>query len=162
MIVCPLLSLYAELSLGMREESKDVAPGFREGRILVAEDHVTDQRVVQLMLQRAGYSVDVVRNGLQAVAALYRQNYDLVLMDCRMPEMDGLEATRHIRKLQQHQPAIIAITAYMKTGFQEQCLESGMDDYLFKPYHWQQLLQMVAKHLERSRQLTKAGFTDAR
>ena len=153
----------------MREKLRDVAPGFVEGtvsakdattsfssnesRILVAEDDPTDQRVIQLMLQRAGYSVDVVWNGSQAVAASQARRYDLVLMDCLMPEMNGLEAARHIRKLEEHQPAIIAITAYMKTGYREQCLGSGMDDYLSKPYHWQQLLQLVRKHLERSPQL---------
>jgi CheY-like chemotaxis protein len=137
----------------MQEPLRDIVPGYKEGRILVAEDHPIDRRVVQLLLQRAGYSVDVVWNGHQAVAALHARNYDLVLMDCLMPEMDGLEAAQHIRKLQEYQPAIIAVTAYMKEGYREQCLRSGMDDYLSKPYHWQQLLQVIQAHLERSRQL---------
>jgi CheY-like chemotaxis protein len=141
----------------MREELRDIASGFRGDRILVAEDDPINQRVIQLMLQRAGYSVDVVWNGWQAVAAFHAQRYDLVLMDCRMPEMDGLEAARHIRKLEEHRPAIIAVTAYMKTGYREQCFESGMDDYLSKPYRWQQLLQVVRKHLERSQQPAPSG-----
>jgi CheY-like chemotaxis protein len=68
----------------MREELRDIASGFRGDRILVAEDDPINQRVIQLMLQRAGYSVDVVWNGWQAVAAFHAQRYDLVLMDCRI------------------------------------------------------------------------------
>lgn len=134
----------------MKETLRDAFASSEESRILIAEDDPIDQRVIQLMLQRAGYSVDVVSNGREAVAALYARKYDLVLMDCLMPQMDGLEAAQHIRKFEEHQPAIIAVTAYMKPGYREQCLESGMDDYLSKPYHWQQLLRMVRKYLERS------------
>ena len=121
-------------------------------RILIVEDDAVNQRVAQLMLQRAGYTADVVSDGCQAVAACHAQDYDLVLMDCRMPELDGLEAAQHIRKLGQHQPAIIAVTACVKAGFRERCLESGMDDYLSKPYHWHQLMQVVQEHLKRPQQ----------
>ena len=137
----------------METKSRDAAPGFQESCILVAEDHAIEQQVMRLMLQRAGYSVDIVWNGYEAVAALQARNYDLILMDCLMPEMSGLEAARRIRKLKQFQPAIIAVTAYVKAGYREQCLGSGMDDYLLKPYRYQQLLQMVRKHLERLQQL---------
>jgi CheY-like chemotaxis protein len=151
----------------MEKRPKDVDPGFtertglarkatilprQEALILIAEDHAVNQRVAQLMLQRAGYTTSTVWDGSQAVAACRTRKYDLVLMDCRMPEMDGLEATRHIRKLDWPQPAIIGVTAYIKPGYREQCLASGMDDYLPKPYHWQQLLQIVQKNLECYRQ----------
>jgi CheY-like chemotaxis protein len=112
-------------------------------RILIAEDNAVNQRAAQVMLQRAGYEVDVVWNGNQALAACHVRNYDLVLMDCRMPEMDGLEATQHIRRLYQHQPVILAVTAYARAGYREKCLQSGMDDYLAKPYHVQQLLLLL-------------------
>ena len=137
----------------MKENLRDVTSGLEQSRILIAEDDAVDQRVIQLMLRRAGYAADVVWNGQQAVAALHEQPYDLVLMDCRMPEMDGLDAARRIRQLEERRPAIIAITAYMKEGYREQCLRSGMDDYLAKPYHWHQLLQIVRKHLGHSQQL---------
>ncbi len=151
-IACSALSLYAESWLDVREKLRDTVAGLKDC-ILIAEDDPIDQRVIQLMLQRAGYSVDVVWNGREAVAALQTRNYCLVLMDCRMPEMDGLEAAQHIRKFEERQPAIIAITAYIKAGYRKECFESGMDDYLTKPYYWQQLLQIVRKHLERSQPL---------
>jgi CheY-like chemotaxis protein len=74
----------------------------------------------------------------------------VVLMDCQMPEMDGLEATRQIRKLNKPQPVIIAVTAHAIAGYREKCLESGMDDYVSKPYTADQLLAIVREGLDRS------------
>ena len=116
-------------------------------RILIAEDNVLNQKVVQLMLKKAGYPFDAVWNGRQAVDACSTQPYDLVLMDCQMPEMDGLEATRQIRNLPQRQPIIIAVTAHALAGDREKCLKSGMDDYLAKPYTQDQLLGLVQSRL---------------
>ncbi len=117
-------------------------------RILIAEDNAVNQQVAQLMLKRAGYAVEAVWDGSQAVAACGAGEYDVVLMDCQMPEMDGLEATRQIRRLDRPQPVIIAVTAHALEGYREKCLESGMDDYLSKPYQREQLLNIVREHLE--------------
>jgi CheY-like chemotaxis protein len=119
-------------------------------RVLIAEDNAINQKVAQVTLKRAGYAVDAVWNGSEAVAACRAQDYDVVLMDCQMPEMDGWEATRQIRKLEKPQPTIIAVTAHALVGNREKCLESGMDDFLSKPYQTEQLLTMVRNKIERS------------
>jgi CheY-like chemotaxis protein len=113
-------------------------------RILMAEDNPINQRVGVLMLKRAGFDVDVVADGSQAVEAHREKQYQLILMDLHMPVMDGIEATRLIRKLAQEQPMIIAVTADAMAGAREKCLEAGMDGYLSKPFTSQQLVQVVA------------------
>jgi PAS domain S-box-containing protein len=103
-------------------------------RILLAEDNVSSQKVAQQMLKKLGYKVDTVANGIEALQSLERQHYDAVLMDVKMPEMDGLEASRIIRqRWSDNGPKIIAITAYALEGDREKCLEAGMDDYIAKP-----------------------------
>jgi CheY-like chemotaxis protein len=113
-------------------------------RILMAEDNPINQRVGVLMLKRAGFDVDVVEDGSQAVEAQREKHYQLILMDLHMPVMDGIEATRHIRRLGDEQPMIIAVTADVLAGAREKCLEAGMDGYLSKPFTSQQLVQVVA------------------
>ncbi len=108
-----------------------------EAHILVAEDNLTNQIVTRGMLEKLGCSVDMVENGLEAVAAVKQSTYDLIIMDCHMPRMDGYEASEKIRQNgtangDGHIP-IIALTAYAIKGDQEQCLAAGMDDYLSKP-----------------------------
>lgn len=116
-------------------------------RILLAEDNTSSQKVALLMLKRLGYRADVVANGIEALHALERQPYDLVLMDVKMPEMDGLEATRQIRQRlsPEKQPKIIAITAYAIEGDRERCLAAGMDDYISKPVRLSDLEATLSK-----------------
>ncbi|HVM95697.1 MAG TPA: response regulator [Candidatus Acidoferrales bacterium] len=103
-------------------------------RILVAEDHTVNQQLALSLLKRMGYRADLASNGAEAVAAVRRQPYDVVLMDVEMPEMDGLAATRAIRSLTEAaHPHIIAMTANALQGDREQCLAAGMDDYVSKP-----------------------------
>ena len=104
-------------------------------RILLAEDNPINQKLVVALLQKAGYSLDVVENGQQAVDAVRKNPYDLILMDVQMPVMDGLEASRLIREREKNgrHIAIVAMTAHALKGDREMCLAAGMDEYLAKP-----------------------------
>ena len=138
-----------QLELGGKE-SKSLPksiPGGRALRILVAEDNPSNQKVLVEMLKRMGYRPDAVADGLEAVQALERLPYDLILMDVRMPEMDGITATQVIRKLRpENGPAIVAITAYALEGDREKCLEAGMNDYLSKPVQKNKLESILMKY----------------
>jgi CheY-like chemotaxis protein len=103
--------------------------------ILVAEDNPVNQRVAILMLQRLGYLADLAANGREALEAVERQRYDLVLMDVQMPEMDGLQAAREIcaRRASGVRPRIVAMTANASTDDRDECFAAGMDDFLTKP-----------------------------
>lgn len=114
-------------------------------RILMAEDNAINQRVAKLILQRAGYNIDLVADGNEALEAHRMRPYDVILMDCQMPTMDGFEASRQIRQLTQPQPIIIAVTANALVGERERCLSAGMDDYLSKPFQAEQLVAVVRK-----------------
>ncbi|GAA2881670.1 hypothetical protein GCM10010472_44780 [Pseudonocardia halophobica] len=121
-----------------------IAPGGVAPRILVAEDHPVNQRLVSLLLTRLGHRADVVSNGLEAVAAVRDRHYDVVLMDVRMPELDGLGATRRIRaEAEVRQPWIIAVTA--EPGGRDTCLAAGMDDHLTKPLVAVELAEALAR-----------------
>lgn len=120
-------------------------PTERPTRILMAEDNAINQRVGKLILQRAGFSIDLVSDGNEALEAHRAQPYDVILMDCQMPKMDGFEASRQIRLLGSKQPAIIAVTANALVGERERCLAAGMDDYLSKPFQAEQLVAVVKK-----------------
>ena len=111
-------------------------------RVLLAEDNTVNQKVALNMLDRLGYRADVVSNGLEAVEAVRRQRYDLVLMDMQMPEMDGLEATRRIRK-QGSNIIIIAMTANAMEEDRRQCLEAGMNGFIAKPIKIGDLLSSI-------------------
>ena len=114
-------------------------------RILMAEDNPINQRVGKLILQRAGFNIDLVDDGSEALEAHRTKPYDMILMDCQMPVMDGFEASRQIRQLDQPQPVIIAVTANALVGERERCLKAGMNDYLSKPFQAEQLVALVKK-----------------
>ncbi len=118
-------------------------------RILVAEDNAVNQKLAIRQLKRIGISADPVSDGVEAVEALTRIPYDLVLMDCQMPEMDGFEATRRIREQEGHRKhtPIVALTANALQGDRERCLDAGMDDYLAKPVSESDLARVLAKWL---------------
>ncbi|CAM2069420.1 Response regulator [Sulfidibacter corallicola] len=103
--------------------------------ILLVEDNAINRKLTTALLERMGYRADWAGNGLEALEAMQKRRYDLVLMDIQMPKMDGLQATREIRALgeQAHQPRIVALTANAMQKDREACLEAGMDDYLTKP-----------------------------
>jgi CheY-like chemotaxis protein len=117
-------------------------------RILLAEDNAINQRVVRLMLKHAGFNVDLANDGSEALEAHSSKPYDVILMDCQMPGMDGWEATSRIRQLNQPQPVIIAVTANALVGDRERCLAAGMDDYLSKPFTAEQLRTIVRKAID--------------
>ncbi|MEW5719800.1 MAG: response regulator, partial [Chloroflexota bacterium] len=128
-----------------KEEGKGI-------RVLLVEDNVVNQQVAVFMLQARGYQVDVVGNGSEALDGLARASYDLVLMDCQMPEMDGFEATAQIRQREgsaRHTP-IIALTAHALRGEREQCIAVGMDDYIAKPISPDVLYATLRRWLPRS------------
>lgn len=118
-------------------------------RILMAEDNLINQKVGKLILQRAGFNIDLVGDGSEALEAHRANPYDVILMDCQMPAMDGFEASRQIRLLAQPQPAIIAVTANALVGERERCLNAGMDDYLSKPFQAEQLVAVVKKWIAK-------------
>ncbi|MGO9574235.1 MAG: PAS domain S-box protein [Terriglobales bacterium] len=141
----------------------------RQARILLAEDNLTNQEVAVAMLKKLGYSADLVANGAAALEALRKADYDVVLMDCEMPEMDGYEATKRIRDLRtgtrNPRIPIIAITADAMTGDRDICLQAGMSDYIAKPVELRILADVLEKWLNPSASAgevsTRAGQSPA-
>jgi CheY-like chemotaxis protein len=124
----------------------------QRARILLAEDNIINQKVaLRILEKKLGYHADVVTNGKEAIDLLEKFDYDLLLMDCQMPEMDGYEATRNIRDenspVRNHGIPIIAMTANAMKGDREKCLEAGMDDYISKPINIKRLAEVVDKNL---------------
>ena len=115
-------------------------------RILIAEDNIINQKVISKMLNKLNYHADVAANGLEVLAALERQAYDVVLMDIQMPEMDGLDAAKRIRERWPDGPKIIAITAYAMQGDREKCIASGMNDYITKPVNLEELRSVLESY----------------
>jgi signal transduction histidine kinase/DNA-binding response OmpR family regulator len=127
--------------------SKPLRSGFR---VLLAEDNMVNQKVGERQLRKLGHAVDVVANGLEVLEAVRRIRYDLVLMDCQMPEMDGYEATRRLKA----DPAtagipVVALTANAMQGDSDQCLAAGMDDYLSKPVRMDELQAVLDRNMAK-------------
>ena len=132
-------------------QRSDVRPSAGRARILVAEDNPTNQTVAIAILKKLGYGVDAVANGGEAIQALREIPYDLVLMDCQMPEMDGYETTRWIRSgdsgVCNPDIPIVAMTAHAMKGDREHCLAAGMNDYVSKPVQPKELGELLARWL---------------
>jgi signal transduction histidine kinase/CheY-like chemotaxis protein/class 3 adenylate cyclase len=117
-------------------------------RILLVEDNVTNQKVAKLLLERLGYSINIVSNGAEAVEAVKIYTYDVILMDIQMPIMDGMEATTRIRQWfaqAPRRPYIVAATAHAMRGYREKCLAVGMDDYITKPVRKEDLVAALTR-----------------
>ncbi|MEN8143056.1 MAG: response regulator, partial [Thermodesulfobacteriota bacterium] len=130
----------------------------QEVRILLVEDNVINQKVASAVLDKLGYRTEIAANGLEALESLQKMPFDLIIMDCEMPEMDGYEATRKIREWQDHTDPtmrdkgalpIIAMTAHALEGEREKCLAAGMDDFLSKPVSPQNLAELLKNWLSR-------------
>jgi CheY-like chemotaxis protein len=136
-----------------KDSPASAAPGpeaqQRKLRVLLAEDNTVNQRLASRLLEKKGYHVEVAGNGCAALRALERENYDVVLMDVQMPEMDGMEATATIREKERrtgrHQ-VVIALTAHAVKDDLERCLAAGMDDYLVKPIRPRDLYELLARY----------------
>jgi CheY-like chemotaxis protein/HPt (histidine-containing phosphotransfer) domain-containing protein len=145
---CTLRLAPAAAAVAPRSEGA-VVPRLRPGRVLVAEDNLVNQRVAAAMLAKLGQQVDVAQHGREAVERARASRYDLVFMDCQMPEMDGFAATRAIRAEErpgEHVP-IVAMTAYAMSGDRDRCLAAGMDDYVAKPMTFTQLAEALGRWL---------------
>ncbi|HEX7518152.1 MAG TPA: ATP-binding protein, partial [Chthoniobacterales bacterium] len=137
----------------MRPREPKTEPGsdgesVRPRRVLVAEDNAVNRLVATAQLKKLGYAADSVTNGLEVLEALSRIPYDIILMDCQMPELDGYETTRQVRQRGGHQPYIIALTASAMQGDRELCLAAGMDDYIAKPVRTAALKAALEQHSE--------------
>jgi two-component system, sensor histidine kinase SagS len=131
-----------------------MTPSAQEPRILVVEDDTYNQRVISMQIKHLGYAGDVVASAPEALHALQKQIYDLVLLDCRLPAMDGVGFVQAVRS-QSTQPwnriVIIAVTADPINFSQERCLESGMNDWLLKPYRTAELSFTIGRWLGQAK-----------
>jgi CheY-like chemotaxis protein len=124
------------------------------GTILVAEDNLTNQTLIRALLKAEGYEVSVVSNGAEALKACELASFDLILMDCHMPEMDGYQATRKIRERESYSNVkrmpIVALTGDASAEVRAACLEAGMDDFLSKPYERRKIGEVLSRWIGSS------------
>jgi CheY-like chemotaxis protein len=145
-------ALAAPAAQAMAAAPPPSAPALQESKkllILLAEDNAVNQKLAARLLEKQGHRVIVAGNGLEALAALDQEKFDIVFMDVQMPEMDGFEATAAIRAREQRtggRQLVIAMTAHAMQGDRERCLAAGMDDYLSKPLKVPELLQLLEKY----------------
>ncbi|MCL4153337.1 UNVERIFIED_CONTAM: hypothetical protein GTU68_017875 [Idotea baltica] len=137
-----------------QEEAKateNSPPPLQALHVLLAEDSVVNQKLAVALLKKDGHSVVVAENGVEAVEKFSNEQFDAILMDIQMPEMDGFEATAEIRKLENesHIP-IIALTAHAMVGYRERCLQAGMDGYITKPLRVEEMFEEIAKAIQKS------------
>ena len=114
-------------------------------KILAAEDNFINQKLLEKIFLKKEWEIKVVANGTKVIEEAFSKPYDIILMDIRMPDIDGFEATREIRKFNISIP-IIAVTANAIEGFREECIASGMNDFITKPFKKEELFEMIEKH----------------
>jgi CheY-like chemotaxis protein len=142
----------AAIPLITRHSLRDACEPSVTLRVLLAEDNEVNQRLAARLLEKRGHCVTVTANGREALDALEKGAYDLVLMDLQMPEMDGFQATAALRAREKHNGThlhVVALTAHAMKGDRERCLAAGMDGYLSKPIRPQELDDLLASHLAR-------------
>ncbi|HEY1986045.1 MAG TPA: response regulator [Terracidiphilus sp.] len=144
-----------------RSSLRDQPVGIRALKVLLAEDNLVNQKLASRLLEKRNHSVTVVANGKEALAALKRDTYDLVLMDMQMPEMDGFEAVSILREQEKitgkHQP-VVAMTALAMNGDREHCMSVGMDGYLSKPIRTQELDEMLERYYVPKEDISKISI----
>jgi two-component system, sensor histidine kinase len=154
---------YSEFDHVMKPEIRRSEADHGEKRILLVEDNKVNQQVTIAMLSHSPYVIDVASNGREAIDVFSHHTYDLVLMDCQMPELDGYETSMHLREIETSTKApripIIALTANAMRGDKEKCIEAGMDDYLPKPFNRESLLAVVTRWSARLESQTKEPLT---
>lgn len=165
-----LINLLEKASRKTMEAADDPVAISREnvsygGRVLLVEDNLVNQDVAREMLGHMGCRVEVAGNGRGAVEAFARQEFDLILMDCHMPEMDGFAAAREIRRLEasrggEKQVPIIALTGDVQLGIRDECREAGMNDYLSKPFYMTDLQQVLGRWMTGRVVTPSTGFAD--
>ena len=127
--------------------------------ILIAEDNIINQRLIERILHKLGYRTDTVSDGVQVIDRIKKKEYNVILMDVRMPEMDGFEATKAIRQMPVKQPYIIAMTANAMSNDRDDCLEIGMNDYIAKPMRLAEIIKIL-KNASTVLNIKSSKFSD--